>query len=231
MIDGYYRRTKDYVLKLPLITWALLGFLVPFISFFIVPIFFDPSQKMQFPKYILMLAPIGHDYGSIVSSSSQWIHNGAIPSILYPPFTLLFFAPFTFLTYSRGYKILILFILLGYILVTLVLPKWIYKQKSVSAFAMLVFITGIVSYGFQFELERGQWNIIAFSFSLAAIWIFHGFPKLRWLAYLLFSVSIQLKLYPAIFVFVLIDNWSDWANNVRRIVGLGVFNLLALFVF
>ena len=92
-------------------------------------------------------------------------------------------------------------------------------------------VTGLLSYGFQFELERGQWNLIAFSFSVASIYLFHKRPKYRWLAYLLFSISVQLKLFPAIFVFTLIDNFSDWKNNIKRIVGLGVFNILALFIF
>ena len=73
--------------------------------------------------------------------------------------------------------------------------------------------------------------MIAFSFSIAAIYIFHRKPKYRWLAYLLFSISVQLKLYPAIFVFTLIDDFTDWKKNIRRIVGLGVFNILALFIF
>ena len=96
---------------------------------------------------------------------------------------------------------------------------------------MLIMVTGLISYGFQFELERGQWNLIAFSFIVTSIYLFHKQPKYRWLAYLLFSISVQLKLFPAIFVLTLIEDFSDWKNNIKRIVGLGVINLLALFVF
>ena len=96
---------------------------------------------------------------------------------------------------------------------------------------MLIMVTGLLSYGFQFELERGQWNLIAFSFSVASIYLFHKQPKYRWLAYLLFSISVQLKLFPAIFVFTLIEDFRDWKNNIKRIIGLGVFNILALFIF
>jgi len=111
------------------------------------------------------------------------------------------------------------------------MPQRISKQKGISVFVMLIFITGLVSYGLQLELERGQWNVLAFTFSLIAIYIFHDHPRRRWLAYLLFSISVQLKLYPAIFVFALIENWWDWKNNIRRFVGLGVVNILALFIF
>jgi len=96
---------------------------------------------------------------------------------------------------------------------------------------MLIFITGLVSYGLQLELERGQENVLAFTFCLTAIFLFHYSPRQRWLAYLLFSISVQLKLYPAIFVFTLIDNWRDWKNNIKRFAGLGTVNIAILFIF
>ncbi len=95
----------------------------------------------------------------------------------------------------------------------------------------LTLVTGLFSYGFQFELKQGQWNLIAFLFSVAAIYLFHQQPKYRWAAYLLFSISVQLKLFPAIFVFTLIDDFTDWKNNAKRIIGLGILNILALFIF
>jgi hypothetical protein len=212
-------------------TWVLLGFFITFLSFFIVPIFLDPSEKMQFNQYILVLSPIGNDFRVIVSASSSWLHTGIVPATLYPPFTLIFFSPFTFLNYETGYKVLILIILLCYVLITWIFPRWINGPKDISPFAVLIFMTGLVSYGFQFELERGQWNVIAFTFCLIAIYLFHYHPRHRWLAYLLFTVSVQLKLYPAIFVFTLIDDWSAWKINIKRFLGLGFVNILALFIF
>jgi predicted branched-subunit amino acid permease len=50
------------------------------------------------------------------------------------------------------------------------------------------------------------------------------------IAYLLFSISIQLKLYPAIFIVMFVDDWKDWKNNILRFLKLGIFNLLLLFV-
>ena len=194
MINGFYHRLKDYLLKLPLMTWILSGFFITYCCFFIGPVFFDPSHNMQFNQYIAVLSPIGHDYRSIVLSSATLLQLGTVPRILYPPITLIFFAPFTFLNYSAGYKIFTLIILLSYVLVTLILPRRITKQKGISGFVMLIFATGMISYGLQFELERGQWNLIAFTLSLTAIYLFHNYPRLRWLAYFLFSISVQLKL-------------------------------------
>jgi len=231
MINNFYQRIKNKILKLPLTVWVLLGFLLTFYLFFIVPVFFDPLQKMRFIEYILVLSPIGHDFNVLVSASSTWLHSGALPATLYPPVILMFFVPFTFLNEGAGYRAIVLLILFCYVLTTLILPRRINGSKGLSALGMLVFISGLVSYGLQFELERGQWNLIAFTFCLTAIYIFHHHPDRRWLAYLLFTISIQLKLYPAIFVFAMIEDWSDWRNNIKRFVGLGLVNVAALFMF
>ena len=231
MMNNFYQRIKEGLLKLSLLTWVLVGFFVTFLLFFIQPVFFDPSHNMQFNQYIPVLSPIGHDFRGIVLLSSTWLHTRTFPLVIYPPFTLVFFAPFTLLNYGAGYKILTCIILICYILTTLILPFWMSAQKSISALAMLVFVTGMVSYGLQFEIERGQWNLIAFTFCLIAIYIFHHYPRRRWLAYLFFTISVQLKLFPAIFVFALIEDWSDWKDNLKRFVGLGIFNIATFFIF
>jgi Glycosyltransferase family 87 len=231
MINLFRRRIENYLLNLPLLAWILLGFLTTFILFFIIPIFLGPSLTMKFAAYVPIANPIGKDFRDIVSHSYTWFHSGTIPVILYPPFTLIFFTPFTFVSYETGYKILIGMILICCVLTTLIFPRWINHQKDIHAVEMLIMVTGLISYGFQFEIERGQWNLIAFSFSVASIYIFHKQPKYRWLAYLLFTISVQLKLFPAIFVFTLIEDFSDWKNNIKRIAGLGAINLLALFIF
>ena len=224
MVNSFRRQIENYILNIPLLAWMILGFLTTFILFFIRPVFFDPSLTMKFYQYILVLTPIGHDFRDIVSSSYAWFRFGIVPSTLYPPLTLIFFVPFTFVSYETGYEILIGIILICYLSTTLIFSRWINQHKETSAFVILIMVTGLISYGFQFELERGQWNLIAFSFSVAAIYLFHRKPKYRWLAYLLFSISVQLKLFPAIFVFTLIEDFSDWKNNIKRIVGLGVIN-------
>ena len=210
--------------------WILAGYFITFIVFFVIPIFFDPSRTMKFDPYLFTFTPIGHDFNEIVSSSASWLQTHNVPVILYPSFTLLFFAPFTLLSPQIRYSIITSIIIACYILMTLLLPKRMNKLKGVPAFIVLILVAGFISYGFQFELERGQWNMIAMAFCLAAIYIFHYRPRYRWLAYVMFSISVQLKLYPAIFVLVLIDDWSDWKNNVKRVIGLGILNLLALFI-
>jgi hypothetical protein len=72
--------------------------------------------------------------------------------------------------------------------------------------------------------------MIAFALCLAAIYLFHAHPKLRFFAYILFSVAVQLKIYPAIFIVMLIDHWRDWKTNFVRLAGIGLINFALLFV-
>jgi hypothetical protein len=95
---------------------------------------------------------------------------------------------------------------------------------------LLFFVTGLSSYGLQFELERGQYNVFTFFLCLWAIYIFHYHPRYRIFAYLLFSASVQLKIYPAIFIVMFIDNWRAWKDILVRFAGLALFNLLLLFI-
>jgi hypothetical protein len=95
---------------------------------------------------------------------------------------------------------------------------------------MLFFITGVFSYGFQFELERGQFNVIAMAACFFAIWIFHNHNRYRFLAYFLFTISIQLKVFPAIFIIMFITDWHDWKNNIMRFLGLAAVNFALFFV-
>ena len=118
MLNSFRRQIENYILNIPLLAWMILGFLTTFILFFIRPVFFDPSLTMKFYQYILVLTPIGHDFRDIVASSYEWFRFGIVPSTLYPPLTLTFFAPFTFVSYETGYEILIGIILICYLSTT-----------------------------------------------------------------------------------------------------------------
>ncbi len=231
MAHSFFQQTREQLARISVTTWVFLGFLITFLGFFVVPIFYDPSQVMQFKTYFPIMSPIGHDYRVIAATSRAWIDTGQVPPILYPSFTLLFFAPFAALNVDVGYRLITLATILCFVWTTLTLPRSMGKSGAGSTFGTLILITGLLSYGLQFELERGQWNMIAMAFCLFAIYVFHYHPRFRWLAYALFSIAVQLKIYPAIFVLCLVDDWSDWKHNLRRLLGLGLTNLLALFVF
>jgi hypothetical protein len=95
---------------------------------------------------------------------------------------------------------------------------------------MFAFVTGLFSYGFHFELERGQFNLLAAFFCFFGIWIYHCHNRFRYLAYAMFTISAQLKVYPIIFIFMFITDWHDWLNNFKRLMVLFMVNFALFFV-
>jgi hypothetical protein len=65
---------------------------------------------------------------------------------------------------------------------------------------------------------------------MLAIWLFHFRPRARLAAYALFTLAIQLKVYPAIFAVMFVRDWRIWKEAVPRFVALGAANLALLFV-
>ena len=227
------RHIVNPILDLPIIVWILIGFLVVYVLLFIFPIFLSPALTMNYlAGYIPNLNPIGNDLTVMVELIEGWVAGDRSPYTIqfYPPLTYILFAPLLLLENPLTlYRFFTLFTFASYCLVTLWLPLRIIDRRYLSL-ALLIFVTGLLSYGFQFELERGQYNVFTFLLCLTSIYIFHYHPRYRLLAYLLFSISVQLKLYPAIFIVMLVDDWRDWKKVMIRFAALGAFNLLLFFV-
>lgn len=229
-------RVRNFVIQvinLPVIVWVLAGFFIAYLLFFVWPMFMEPSLRITyFSRYLPDRLPIGSDLIIILDLAKEWFTENQSPYRIqfYPPFTYMFFAPLLLVDhYPTLYKFFTLFMVISYCFLTLVLPAKMTDKKNIPL-VVLFFVTGLTSYGLQFELERGQYNVFTFLLCLWAIYVFHYHPNYRIFAYLLFSFSVQLKLYPAIFIVMLIDNWKDWKSILRRFVGLAVFNVLLLFI-
>jgi len=64
---------------------------------------------------------------------------------------------------------------------------------------------------------------------LAGLYLYHYHPRLRWLGYALFSLSIQVKIFTGIFILCFTHDWRDWKRNLLRWGALLLANLAALF--
>jgi len=223
----------EQIINLPVIVWVLIGFMVCYILFFIFPIFLNDTLRMKyFINYLPDRFPIGNDLGAVLGLAKGWFFEGESPFSVqfYPPFTYIFFAPLLLIdNYPVLFISFTLFSIVCYFNLTFILPVKILGMKNLSII-LLLFLTGLISYGFQFELERGQYNVFTFLLCLFAIYIFHKHKKHRIIAYLLFSISIQLKIYPAIFIVMFVDDWRDWKMVIRRFASIGIFNFLLLFI-
>ncbi len=227
-----FSRLRTRLSQVPSFTWVLLGFLVPYLLFFIYPIFFSAST-MQFEQYVPAMDPIGVDLRLMLSYSHSWWVEKASPYIgtnLYPPLASVLFAPLVRLPVALVYRLMTAVTLVCYGFAAFAFPLRVSKGKQGLPVLVLLFITGLFSYGLQFEIERGQFNLIAVACAFAAIWICHYHEKYRYLAYGLFTVAVQLKVYPFVFIVMLIRDWRNWKGNIGMCLVLSAVNVALLFV-
>jgi len=177
------------ILEIPMIFWLITTFLLLYILFFISPIFLTETHIQYFQKYIpnAWTPYIGFDVEMTVSHINTWLTDGVSPYadgiVPYTPFALALFTPFIILGYPTYYKVLTLITILSYAVSVFWLPLYFLRKKEYGILALLG-VVGLFSYGFQFELERGQFNVIAFFFILLAIYIYHYQHKYRYFAYI-----------------------------------------------
>jgi hypothetical protein len=221
------------IINIPASNWILLGFFTAYIILFIYPMFFNPDRTIHYlTRYVPEITPIGRDLSFATSGIKNWLSGNGfydLENLNYPPLYAVVFSPFLLLEYPSTYFVMTAVTLFSMVVSSLIIPSLVVKNGD-RAILFFFFITGIFSYGMQFELERGQFNIFAFTLSFLAIYIFHRHYQFRHLAYLLFSVAVQIKLYPVIFILMFVKDWRDWKNNILRFAGLGIFNIALLFV-
>ncbi len=213
------------------LTAAAAGYALALLLFFALPLAVNPSVSGMFGRY-LPFAPVpGNDLKTILEFNADYYSLGASPysgENYYPPFSTLFFAPFVFSGHTASYIIILALTLFLYSVYVFILPAKLTEKKY--SFFAAAGILAFLSYGFLFELERGQFNTIAYTFAALGVWLFHKKPRLRFLSYVLITVAAQLKLYPAIFALMLVDDWSLWKKNLYRFAGLAAVNFLLLFI-
>jgi hypothetical protein len=231
--NNFVNRVIAGLLSLPASVWILAGFFVAYLLLFVFPVFFSADHSIHYlERYIPEIKPIGRDLSFNTGSIQNWLSGGGLFDFdyqYYPPLYAVVFSPFLLLRYPITYYVMTSITLGSMVFSGLVLPSLIVKNQD-KTILFLFFVSVIFSYGFQFELERGQFNVFAFALCLLAIYIFHRHYQFRHLAYLLFSVAAQIKLYPAIFALMFIKDWLDWKGNLLRLVGLGLFNIALFFV-
>ncbi|HLO27970.1 MAG TPA: glycosyltransferase family 87 protein [Anaerolineales bacterium] len=213
----------------PNLLWIVIGFSLAYFIFLILPMFFDPSHKVvYFEEYLYDLHPIGADFLTTLDSSKTWFAAGTAQAF-YPPLTMILFAPLTLIGYPGNYYLITIMTVVSYFIAGGLIP-FLLAEKANRSVIPFIFGVSIFSYGFQFELERGQFHTIAMLLCILAIYLFHRHPHYRFFAYLLFCISVQLKIYPALLVVMFVDDWRDWKTNLKRFALLGLVNFALLFL-
>ena len=188
---------------------------------------------MKFPEYVVKIDPIGLDLAQMLEYSRSWFvrhHSPYVGANPYPPLAAAFFAPLLFVKAATAYQIIVWLNVACYALCVVVLPYLLHQRDERRIPLLLtLFLTGLFSYGFHFELERGQFNLIALTCVLSALYLFHCHDIPTVWAYALFCVAVQLKAYPALFIVLFVKDWTAWKENLLRYTGLALANFLLLF--
>lgn len=231
-----FRSVVPFWRQVPVVAWFFSGFLLVYFFLFVTPVFLNENLRLHyFINYIPEKYPIGVDIGVLTKYAYNWYTvgenpylDGTIPS---PPFYVLFMAPFVLLDYPKIYYLSLLINFLAFFCIPLSYIFAVFRVTRLD-YALIIFFlgTGLFSYGMLFELERGQLNLFVISLAILAIVLFHYRPSFRLLSYLLFSVAIQIKVYPVFLVLLFVDDWRAWKQNIKRFFGLGLLNIAALFI-
>lgn len=217
----------------PVLAWILIGFLASYLLFYLLPIFLNPKQAMFFPRYLPAAKTIGFDLAGTLSYSKSWLiehHTPYIGANQKPPLASVLFSPLVFLPFQDAYLIITLCTLAGYGVCTLWFPILAGGSRRISPCLLLLSATGLLSYGFQWELERGQFDVIAMTLALGAVALFYRHPRFRLASYVLLTLSIQLKVYPAILIIAFVEDWRNWKKELVRILAILGVNFACLFV-
>ena len=217
----------------PVIVYLLAAYFAVYAAFFLIPVFVNSDQVMQFPQYIPTYDPIGVDWRNTRANVEAWVTTGKSldPTLIpYPPLGYILPYPLLIFDVQTSYEMVTATSVLAFVFVVFVIPLLvgggIQNWWAITTFCL---VTGLSSYGLQFELERGQFNVVAMSLCILGIYCVHYKPKYRIWGYLLFSASVQLKLYPCLFAGLLVTDWSKWARNLSLLGGLVAFNVALLF--
>jgi hypothetical protein len=158
----------------------------------------------------------------------------------WPPMTLIVGWPFTLLQRSSAYAVevgLIAAAAVGSAILSALLavravetgpaPVKATRRGSVDAqgLAVVLGVWLITSYGFMYELQRGNVNLFALFLSLLAVWLMLRMPRSPWWPAAVLAVAIGLKLYPAILLALLF-----WRYRLRAVVPVVVTNAVLLLI-
>ena len=184
---------------------------------------------------LLLAKPTGIDFRDGVYRPAE-AFSTAVSG--WPPLTLYLGRPFTLLDFPTAYLVQV-GILVALALVAAALsaalagkaafapdPSGEHRPLDVKLLAVVMGLWLVTSYGFMFEVERGNIDLYALVFALLAVWYALRSPKSAWPSAVLLAVAIGLKLYPAILVVILVWRYK-WRALLPLVVSVAAVMLAA----
>ncbi|HPG84379.1 MAG TPA: glycosyltransferase family 87 protein [bacterium] len=200
---------------------ALLAFISTYLIGFIYPIFIH-AERMYFLKYFPPMNRLGADLSYTLEAATQ---AGRTPP--YSPLAKVIFQLMNVIPWPLVYHLFTLLVV-GMVIVACywIIPRL--ARYSSNVVITLIFLAILGSYGFHFELERGQWNMVVMVLVFASLLAFRR-GHANW-SILLFTLAAQLKLYPFIFVLIFLVRPLLSRKNLIHMAKLLGLNLVLFFI-
>jgi hypothetical protein len=218
--------------RLPVL-WLFSGMIVGYLVF-VGRVMFSANNVMVFDEYVPKLTPIGTDLRITLEHAAMlWTTRAPyypeVP-IPYPPLGLLILRPLAALPFYFAYRLVALGTVAAFLFLIVAAGRLVRRPAS-SPELWLIAAVGLISYPVQFELERGQWNVVATALAVAAVWLFQSPNDSRWHrtgAYVLMVAAVHLKIFPAVFAIGFWRREWPWRRNVLHLAGVAGMTALAL---
>jgi hypothetical protein len=165
--------------------------------------------------------------------------NFSVATSGWPPLTLFIGRAFTLLPVHSAYGVQVAILagaavgsaILSALLAVLVVPRDVLAHRfgsgvlDVQSLGVVLGCWLLTSYGFMYELWRGNINVYALVLSLLAVWLAIRLPRSPWWPALALALAINLKLYPAILLVVLF-----WRYRLKAVLPVVLLNAALLLV-
>lgn len=208
----------------------------------LIPLINQNPGLLEMPYLFPAIRPAGTDFriglfypAKAILSGQDPYASGVFP---YPPFAAVFAIPFRLFSVETAYLVQVGLLFMANVAAVLLSVHIAYTvmnararnsrpggySLAISTFWQVLVLT-LVSYGFFFSIERGNFDIYAVLFSLLGLWLLIKKPGWLWPQVILISIAAQLKIYPAI-LFILIL----WRHSWKSLIPITIVNALLLVV-
>ncbi len=191
--------------------------------------FFTKDVMQQTPP-VPAIEPMGADLRLTLASASELVEKRTpyISAVFYPPLVFVVFSPLVHMEIHQVYQLVGILTTLSMIASLFMLDIFFSKGKSAPSIFFFMLATAFFSYGFHFEIERGQFNVITLLCVIIGMVLFASKRKIPGLLFLTFA--IQMKVYPAIFFLLFFNQELRKKQNLLLFAATGLLNFLLLFI-
>ena len=210
----------------------LASYVLSYILVYLRYTYFAGATAMRFPIDLLAMSPLANDLYLSAKYAIQTVNAGTIKGVdfVYSPLFVIIYSLFSYIDPTVMRWISTLSILFGFLFLTIILPRKWKCDIWDSPAAILIITSGFLSYGLRFEIERGQWNVQTMLLCFIALAIKDvKYPWVRFLSYVLFTISVHLKVWPLLFIIGYINLNNTIKANVVRLFKICLINFLCLF--